>query len=237
VQQAREAARRSSCKSNLKQLGIALHGNHETFRSFPPGASNVAGWPAYLLSFLDQSPLYKSLNIDPRTTASNTNVENTTILSVFLCPSNSAVNQPGGLTYKWCRGSSDGVNNGMLPHYNSRWKAGCEYVRFRDVTDGSTSTMFVGETALGNARWGSADGPTDIDNQNEEMVISHTANSINAGGNRDFSSPHIGGAQFLAVDGAVHFVSENINGNVRQALSTRAGGASEFSGSGTQGFP
>src|SRR5258708_29672556 len=40
VQQAREAARRSQCKNNLKQLGLALMSYHDTFMKFPPGALN-----------------------------------------------------------------------------------------------------------------------------------------------------------------------------------------------------
>ncbi len=77
VQQAREAARRSSCKNNLKQIGIALHNYHDTFRILPPGwvnfrmnstpevandASGVVdshwGWHALLLPFVEQGPLY-----------------------------------------------------------------------------------------------------------------------------------------------------------------------------------
>ncbi|MBD3674398.1 MAG: DUF1559 domain-containing protein [Planctomycetaceae bacterium] len=77
VQQAREAARRSSCKNNLKQIGLALHNYHDTYFTFPMGgmaatfnpsngnANNQEGWgwPAMILPFMDQAPLYNNLNI------------------------------------------------------------------------------------------------------------------------------------------------------------------------------
>ncbi len=81
VQQAREAARRTQCKNNLKQLGLALHNYHDVYGKVPPLAvgdgrnvirfavtvSNVGnrdgwGWPVYLLPFLDQAPLYNTLS-------------------------------------------------------------------------------------------------------------------------------------------------------------------------------
>ncbi len=71
VQQAREAARRSQCQNNLKQIGIALHSYHEAFSLFPYATANNAmqfttagslvnnhsGWPL-LLPYLDQTSLY-----------------------------------------------------------------------------------------------------------------------------------------------------------------------------------
>ena len=63
VQQARESARRTQCKNNLKQLGLALHNFHDTFGKFPVGEYNDDngnwGWPLYILPYVDQAPLYQ----------------------------------------------------------------------------------------------------------------------------------------------------------------------------------
>ena len=70
VQQAREAARRSQCKNNLKQMGLALHNYHETAGRFPIGvnASISGGWGTSfwiaLLPYMDQAPVYNLLTFD-----------------------------------------------------------------------------------------------------------------------------------------------------------------------------
>ena len=110
VQQAREAARRSQCKNNLKQLGLALHNYHDTFGTFPSGAvrvRNASGavdaaepafaWSALILPQLEQANVYKGLNPTGRTLkgAFNNTPASTpagydlmrTPLTVFLCPS------------------------------------------------------------------------------------------------------------------------------------------------------
>lgn len=65
VQQAREAARRSQCKNNMKQLGLAVHNYHDTSNVFPIGQQNskaYANWRVGLLPYLDQAPLFNQLN-------------------------------------------------------------------------------------------------------------------------------------------------------------------------------
>jgi prepilin-type N-terminal cleavage/methylation domain-containing protein len=83
VQQAREAARRSQCRNNMKQIGLALHNYHDNFGAFPPGnslsgvsptapytvnlttANRAAGygWAAHILPYVDQANLYDQLNV------------------------------------------------------------------------------------------------------------------------------------------------------------------------------
>lgn len=65
VQQAREAARRTQCRNNLKQIGLALHNYHSSYRCFPIGTQHnytKANWRVALLPYLDQAPVYNQIN-------------------------------------------------------------------------------------------------------------------------------------------------------------------------------
>jgi prepilin-type N-terminal cleavage/methylation domain-containing protein len=79
VLRAREAARRTQSKNNLKQLGLALQNYHDTFRMFPPGGVFNAegkafhGWTTFIMPYIDASPWYNRVNFqipwdDPRQT-------------------------------------------------------------------------------------------------------------------------------------------------------------------------
>lgn len=111
VQQAREAARRTQCRNNLKQLGLACHNYHDGFNQFPnnydgrgyhervngqwQNAPGNFGWIVMALPYFDQAPLYNRYNFSDNptgvaggwTTATNI-VPSATILPALMCPSN-----------------------------------------------------------------------------------------------------------------------------------------------------
>lgn len=105
VQQAREAARRTQCQNNLKQLGLALHNYHDAHATFPPAyvadprhpardpvtydAAPGFAWGALLLPQLDQVPLYHQFNFSRPCWDPSLSAAARTSLPVFLCPSNS----------------------------------------------------------------------------------------------------------------------------------------------------
>ncbi len=96
VQAAREAARRSQCVNNLKQIGLGIHNYHQALDTLPPGDLTNA-WAdfssnALLLPFMEQQPLYNSINFaSPLAPAAPNNSSNTTVqyatVNVLNCPS------------------------------------------------------------------------------------------------------------------------------------------------------
>lgn len=103
VQQAREAARRSQCVNNLKQIGLALHNYHDIHEAFPPGFTGGFelhkddkrwGWGTFILPQLEQATLYNRLAPDEhslfRTVFSNVRQKLLkTSVTTYLCPSDS----------------------------------------------------------------------------------------------------------------------------------------------------
>jgi prepilin-type N-terminal cleavage/methylation domain-containing protein len=98
VQQAREAARRTQCKNNLKQIGLALHNYHDTYLRFPFAASGfrtpfVVGtrhtWNEFVLPYIDQAPVYNQINFSIDNIAgANGTLLGTLQLTHQKCPSN-----------------------------------------------------------------------------------------------------------------------------------------------------
>jgi len=301
VQQAREAARRSSCKNNLKQIGLALHNYHDTYGTFPMGISHhkagcsiAAGdgngfyisdwekrygswsWQAMIAPALEQSSLYDAVGVSQQEAhqALDSGTNRTLLqrpVAVLNCPSDTG---PATITYDTKRPvRSDGSSrvsvaktNYVASHHHSTavcnntsgsvgspnflndtdspfsgMFAHSSSVKMRDVTDGTSNTIMVGERTWGlhinngsenNApraanQFVSAGVQMSTSNTGAATVFGTAASPMNFVGNNDagrrkarqgYSSQHQGGSQFLLVDGSVRFLSQNIQHNTSSGM-------------------
>ncbi len=173
VQQAREAARRTQCRNNLKQLGLALHNYHDSFGLFPmghtrsnDGGGGVTGWRGYsvhamVLPYIDQAPLYNSINFNQHfdyvgTPAGVVGVDNTiprrTKITAFLCPSDSpfpASADRGNNNYPGSMGPSLGQYVSPVGMRNGMFNFDV-IVRMGDVRDGTSNTIAFSEHLIGD---------------------------------------------------------------------------------------
>jgi len=172
VQKVREAAARTKCQNNLKQIGLALQNYHDANNGFPSGYTATAtyvdgatdttpgwGWATFILPYVELNNVYNQLNLSQPITSS-TGIQN--IAKVFICPSDLApqapftvpdgfgnpVCQAAPTSYAACCGSdasgtTDPTGNGVF-YRNSQ-------TRIADITDGTSSTFLVGERAWANA--------------------------------------------------------------------------------------
>ena len=156
VQQAREAARRTQCRNNLKQFGLALHNYHDTHRTFVPGV--IAGTEdltdgmhsglTLLMPQLEKANVYNLYDFDLRWSDPANLEAVSTFIPGFLCPSS-----PGGLPqnggfdlpvtdYAFSRGTNGQLclNSPKLGMFDINSKT-----KTRDVTDGLSNTFAMGE--------------------------------------------------------------------------------------------
>ena len=304
VQQAREAARRTQCKNNLKQIGLGFHNYHDTFRTFPKPATlgltvstglvvtQGASWSTMLLPYMDQAPLYNTIDTD-RSPYDPVNVAATeTILQGFLCPSTPRGDNvvewtipagtslgggfpPTGATWSFRGGASDyatlngvrgdfadaayGGSPGGTRHGWATWTIrvldvagfddGGKGGKIRDITDGTSNTIHVGEVCNRNELWrdGRRVNPPDpeavahsltgggawADLFNGELWVEGKLYdgtpgadggpcAINCSNFRGAGmyTWHTGGAQVTLCDGSSRFISENVAQSVLAALIT-----------------
>ena len=252
VQAAREAGRRAQCCNNLKQVGLAFHMHHDTLRSFPAANSPVFGSSFTLaLPFIEQHNIRNVYDLTlPPTAAPNNTVTNLPI-GIFLCPTmvppaNPAAYSTHYASYGACIGSNDAwappPDNGAIVRLNANGGPITQQARrMADLTDGSTSTLLVGEMGFqlrdylfssgpyagqvrgGNTSW--AFGYTSYTFGSTQLPMNSVlpaAGSVNAR-LTSFRSDHRGGCNFLFGDSSVTFLAATMDLATYQALGTRSG--------------
>jgi prepilin-type processing-associated H-X9-DG protein len=202
VQSAREAARRSQCMNNLKQIGLAMHMYHDRYNMFPPAyVADASGkpmhsWRVLILPFLDQQSLYNEYDFSEPWDGPNNSRLLTRMPRVFACPSDpnaaSTTTDYAGVLGEHC------VFRGAQP------------VTIANITDGTSNTVLVGEAAGAKIPWMK---PDDID------ITKHPA----LGDPDGFSGNHPGGVIFLLCDGSVRFISQSVDPQTLKALFSRDG--------------
>ena len=269
VQQAREAARQTACRNNLKQLGIAFHNYHDQHRILPPSSTSdvdsgvwvsspqrfhLHGWASLILPAVDGANIFNRINYNVSAFDASNLPMATIVLPVYRCPSFSGPDHSTDPLYKQFgqyalrnyvgMGATDIGRLWKDPdgvfYYRSR-------TRFSDISDGLSNTIFTAETrdtgaavwidgsaaAIASRRYDAGNPPSYAGPEISINDYPYYLTDRDGSGNKAFdsldcvwgpSSFHPGGAFHLLGDGSVRFLSQHINADLYQALSSRAGG-------------
>lgn len=263
VQAAREAARRAQCANNLKQMSLAMLNYEQALGSFCPGSMGKStwtqpglgiafghfGWPAFILPFIEQQPLYDQIQFDKQAYAEYLgdlgpgpwgDVANKPAAlnqpPVYVCPSAHRVRPEyeqkdygiNATTHTCCPERTTDLNG--IAWVNSG-------VRIGDIHDGTSNTfLFLEYAHFGNHSW--------IDynkGSNPFFFVHHTSEGYVSACEHDGSprppnctiwngrashSEHPGGVQATMCDGHLVWVSDNVDFAVYRAAFTRAEGES-----------
>jgi prepilin-type N-terminal cleavage/methylation domain-containing protein/prepilin-type processing-associated H-X9-DG protein len=184
VQAAREAARRSQCVNNLKQLGLAVQGYADVNGALPPTATTQPTWAvtndfgmkARMLPFLEQVALFNSLNMNDnieQNTGSNYTAD-TILINTFLCPSDSNIpcgtlavsgagtrqknytSYPNNIGTIFNLAANGGQHDG--PAYHMGTPSQGPTITLASIRDGTSNTVIFGEFIRGRSQSAS---PTD----------------------------------------------------------------------------
>jgi len=298
VQAAREAARRTQCQSNIKQIALAINNYTDAHAGQLPAGGICDGtswnspcnesWSVLILPFLEQQNLYDRYNFE----VFNENELNwpvlQTILPVYLCPSDEdtdTLEQPrtgpgksipmarGSYRANSGRGGNPPPGNWVIPVQQTgffpnmtHWRGPFASIgnptggsiafgaftgipRLRNITDGLSNTLFIGERAIKS----SGTGPVEAIGWNERRrtfwaytygaynksgafpetrtILADYARCVLAGGpggsaacKRGWGSLHPGGLHFSFGDGSVHFLSTDIEMELFAEMATMSGG-------------
>lgn len=239
VQASREASRRSFCTNNLRQIGIAIATYHDAREALPPAvvddysaSSQLHTWCLLILPYLEQGALYGRYDFPAGyNSPSNADVVATPV-GLYLCPSSDeAENQGTGYAP-----SNYAANSGVEPAINGGVMYPASRLKFREIVDGLSNTILVGELYYNNLGWarGSAAGveggggggggsaafargvsrwwrcasPCAIAGINPQRTECNNRCEQRF----QFSSLHPDGAHFVFCDNHVQFVSEQADG-------------------------
>jgi prepilin-type N-terminal cleavage/methylation domain-containing protein/prepilin-type processing-associated H-X9-DG protein len=265
VQAAREAARRSQCLNNMMQLSIALQNYETAHEVLPPGVVNPAsagpiqsvpvgyhyGWLTQILPYIEQKNVQRHLNYNVGVYDPANDTARVVSIHTLLCPSDgntySRTGQPAPSSYAACHHDIEApiaANNNGVFFLNSA-------IRYEDIGDGSSNTIFLGEKKLdrNTSGLGWASGTRSTLRNTGTPPNSPSVTGLAPGVAIDddplvpgggvaggpppppvasvvggFSSNHSGGANFGFGDGSVRFLKNSMSPQVYRHLGHRSDG-------------
>jgi prepilin-type processing-associated H-X9-DG protein len=259
VLKARSIAYRVDCTSNLGQIAAAVHQYSDQWLQLPQGcyypfsrtprerADQVGmSWQTCILPYIEQGTLWalalkaqKEEPSDPYELSAHDQVRQT-VLPIYLCPAETrrmggmpVENQWALTSYMGVAGTSDTLKDGIFHVAYT--------VRFRDITDGTSHTLMVGERPPGPkgidgawySGWGNTTCPLSqilparrgVYEEGDCPIIAFRPGVVQDPCDlAHFWSAHSGGANFALADGAVRFLTYDATAPILPMLATRAGG-------------
>jgi prepilin-type N-terminal cleavage/methylation domain-containing protein len=258
IQAARECARRVTCQNHLKQIGLAVQNYASAQKHLPPpkiGAEQfnlLGGVFVTLLPYLEEASRFS--NYDPTKNVDDpVNLPITSLpVDIYTCPSMHLPRAvPSGLDEKLGPGSyliSTRTEYGLFKILDGAFANptadGHYSLGFKNITDGTSKTLLVGEANFGLQAWRWDDGPElgapmwgdqtwaagywnlswGHMAASKPQVYNNSSEYFVPESQRCFRSDHPGGVQFVLLDGSVRFLPTDSDPLVRKALVTRAGG-------------
>lgn len=260
IQSAREAARRMACQNNLKQIGLAAQNYTGAMGHLPPPKAGDTPFDqrgstfVLLLPYLEESARYAQYDMALNSTDPKNLPITGSALPVYTCPSMVMMREapmkacgevlgPGSYvistrTIYDLHAELDGAF--ANPPVDGKYELSIQH-----ITDGTTSTIFVGETNYSNSawkwsagdcsgmgntiKWGEhawAEGYWALSWGNMASDIPEIFNNSTIYGRdarRSYRSDHTGGVQFVFLDGSVRMIGDGVDPTIRHALVTRAG--------------
>lgn len=246
VQSAREAARRTQCVNQLKQIGLALQGYHEQWRCLPAAwqfertGNSQFGWAVPLLPLMEQQAVSRQVDRGRRLDDPANAAARGTSLPLLLCPSDIieptfVLHEDDELTgssgplvslptanYVGVFGISEPDDFIPAPPGEGPFE-GARPVRFEEFRRGLTQTFLIGERTMAKvpSTW------LGVDARGEDAACRLVGNALTSPNcslcdECEFDSRHSGGSNFLFGDGHVKLISQSIDSNEYRRLAKRS---------------
>lgn len=246
VQASREAARRTQCVNQLKQIGLALHAYHDLWHSLPAAyqfeftKSSQYGWTVPLLPLVEQQAVARLVDRNQRLDHPENAIARSSSIAMWLCPSD--IVEPTFVLHE--DDEFTGSNGPLVSLPTANYVGvfgttepdevevpellgegafeGVRPVRFAEFRRGLSQTFLVGERTMAKvpSTW------LGVDVRGEDAgcrLLGNAATSPNCVpcDECEFDSRHTGGANFLYGDGRVRLVSQSIDSHEYRRLSRR----------------